>query len=125
MAWDRVNKRRFVRVEFPYTIHIITEKGKEISCYTEDISCGGAMVVIKERLEILSIIQLEVYIGQKTLACKGKVIWITETKNEFLPRINFFHVGIEFFDIKEEDRLVIDQCVKELSAKKLKDAKPS
>ena len=50
MEWDGINKRRFIRVNFPYTIHLRSDNNVVISAYTEDVSSGGIRVVVKKKL---------------------------------------------------------------------------
>jgi len=39
--WDGINRRRHIRAEFPYALHIFTPDKEAISVYIEDISEVG------------------------------------------------------------------------------------
>ena len=89
VEWNGLNRRRAVRAEVPYTIHIYSAKGKPIATYTEDLSTGGIRVVVQKKLNISDPIDLKIYIGDEFVRCTGKVVWIKE-KSEFgFRRHNF------------------------------------
>ncbi len=114
MEKDELNKRRFIRVNFPFTIHINPSDGVPISTYTEDISEGGVKVFIAEKLKTSSIVILAIYLGSEPVACKGKVVWARRRTSEFIDGETFFDTGIEFQEIKEKDRLLLKEKVAEL-----------
>jgi len=114
MEWDRIDKRRFLRVEFPYTVHIRTEEGKDISTYAENISRGGVGLVLKDKLNPKDNLILKIYMQDVPVECKGQVIWVKEKNNPMLDNVNFFETGIEFKDMDKESEAKIDSCLKEL-----------
>ncbi len=118
MVWDSIDKRRFLRIEFPYTVHIRDGKRGNFSTYTEDISIGGVRVVIKEKLKISAIVDLEIYLTRFPMICRGKITWIKEKQNDFLEDIPFFDIGIEFCDLREKHTLLVSKCVRDLEEKK-------
>jgi len=118
MERNNINRRRFIRMEFPYTIHIYQPQEKAISTYTENISAGGVKVVIKKKLEISSMVDLEIYVKQKPVLCKGRIVWVKEKESNYLEGAAFFDTGIEFNKINEEDRLAIKNCVEEIEKKR-------
>ena len=93
MQWDKIDRRRHLRIEFPYTIHIIFSDERAISTYTEDISRGGVKVVLKEELAVNSEVKLKIFISQAQVECKGKVIWAC--KRDDSPLGEIFDTGIE------------------------------
>ena len=84
MEWDGINRRRCLRVKFPYTVHVHAVDRKVLSAYTEDISCGGVKIVIEEALFKSCEVDLEIYFKQDPLRCKGNVVWVTEKHNPLL-----------------------------------------
>ena len=114
MEWDGINKRRFIRINFPYTIHLHWNSDVSVSAYTEDVSSGGIRVVVKKKLEVSTVLDLEIYLSQIPIVCKGKVIWIKDKENFMLEGTKFFDVGIALCDIDDEQRNIFNNCIKDL-----------
>ncbi|UCC95582.1 MAG: PilZ domain-containing protein [Candidatus Omnitrophota bacterium] len=114
MKWKREERRRAIRMQFPYTINISVADQERISTYTEDISDQGVMVVIRKKLDLLSPLDLEIYIQKKPVTCKGKVTWVKEKEAFCLEDVIFFNTGIEFYEIKEADKKLIKRCLERL-----------
>ena len=118
MVWDSINRRRFVRIIFPFTTHIYPSQKEAITTYTENISIGGIKVTIKRELAVSSIVDLKVYLRKEPITCKGKIAWVKKRESEYLEEDNvFFDIGIEFQDIKEEDKIIIKDRIDELRKK--------
>jgi len=115
--WDGLNRRRAVRAQVPYTIHIFSAKGKPIATYTEDLSTGGIRVVVQKKLAMSDPVDLKIYIGDEFVRCPGKVAWIKEKTSSVLDGVIFYDAGIEFSGLKDSDRTLIEHCVKEIEAK--------
>lgn len=103
MSLDEIDRRRFLRIKFPFTIHLYPAGKAPISAYAENISAGGVRVTIREELPVSSLIDLEVYVKLKPVACKGKIIWINKRESEFLEGEIFFDVGLKFQGLKPEE----------------------
>jgi c-di-GMP-binding flagellar brake protein YcgR len=121
MEWDGVNRRRFIRVVFPYTVHIKLIDGQKISTYTEDISMGGIKVVINQKPKVNSWVNLEIFIDTKPLVCSGKISWITEKPNPLLEDKQFYEVGIEFCELTKEQNYRLKEYVAEIKSKEVKE----
>jgi len=115
MKRDSVNKRRFLRVKFPYTVHIHIKEGKDISTYTDNISRGGVGLTLKERLNPKDILTLRIYIADVPVECKGEVVWVKERNSPMLDGVRFFDTGIEFKDMDDNSTARIGSCIKELT----------
>ena len=102
MSWDKIDRRRFLRIKFPFTMHLYPTGESPISAYAEDISTGGVRVTVHQELDISSLVDLEIYVKLRPVVCKGKVIWINRRESEFLEGEIFFDIGIEFQGIKAE-----------------------
>ncbi len=111
MAWDGIEKRRFVRANFPCKIIIYLPQEHSLMSHTEDIGAGGLRVIIKEELELSLIVGLEIFLNGEPIICKGRVVWNIEREKESSKDKNRYDTGIEFYEIKEEDRRVIDNLV--------------
>ncbi|MFH1577885.1 MAG: PilZ domain-containing protein [Candidatus Omnitrophota bacterium] len=103
--WRGINKRQFPRVDYPCKVAIL--KDKPFSAHTENIGTGGICVVMKEELAKFSSVGLVLDLNDKrdALECNGSVVWA-------VPRDKAFDIGIEFSDIKEADRLRIENILK-------------
>lgn len=109
MSWDKIDRRRFLRIKFPFTMHLYRTGKPPISAYTEDISVGGIKVTVHQELEVSSIVDLEVYVKLRPIVCKGKVIWINRRESEFLEGEIFFDIGMEFQGLKPEEEDAIKE----------------
>jgi len=117
MNWDGRERRRAIRVKFPYTIIINTSGGDVVFTYTEDIGANGVKVVIRQRLEVNSPLELKIYIEEEPLLCKGRVAWVRERESRYLEGTVLFDTGIEFSQIGEEERALIKSCTEALAKK--------
>lgn len=118
--YDNINKRRFIRGRFPFTVHVVPVGKPPISAYTENISEVGVKVTITEELKVSSLVTLEIYLKQKPSLFTGKIVWVKKRESNYLEDQFFFDIGIEFQTISEEDKLVIKSCVAELEKEKNK-----
>ena len=117
MNWDGRERRRAIRAKFPYTIIINTSGGDVVFTYTEDIGANGVKVVIRQRLEVNSPLELEIYIEEEPLLCKGRVTWVRERESRYLEGTVLFDTGIEFSQIGEEEKALIKSCTEALAKK--------
>ena len=121
MEYDNsVEKRRFVRAKFPCRIKIYFPKEHIVLSSTRNIGAGGIRVIVEEKLEVSSIVGLDIYLEDEPISCKGRVVWSVEYVGhaDDSPKCNFFYdTGIEFAQISEEDRNVVSSFVKAVIAK--------
>ena len=91
-----------------------------ISTYTEDISEGGLNIVIKENLDIASVVDMEIFIKNAPISCKGKIAWIKTKENTMLEdeAITYFCTGIEFQQLTQENLDLIKSCVEKRQQEK-------
>ncbi|UCD15647.1 MAG: PilZ domain-containing protein [Candidatus Omnitrophota bacterium] len=108
MNWQGLERRRFIRAKLPCKIIVYTPEQHTIVSETENIGAGGVRVIIEEKLDIHLIVGLEIYLNNEVVSCKGRVVWVLDTPAEASLS---FDTGIEFFEIKEEDRNVIKNIV--------------
>lgn len=78
--WNGLNRRRFIRVKYPFTIHIYPSQDKPISAYTEDISEEGVGVTLKQELAVSSKVGLEIYLEPEPVTCRGEIVWTKKGK---------------------------------------------
>lgn len=116
MAFEGREHRRFVRANFPCKIIIYTPTQHTIFTHTENIGGGGVRVVIEEKLSISDKVGLEIYIyeDKEPIICKGRVVWVLEKECSYRKNLLFYDTGIEFYDIKEEDRNKLKEVVERI-----------
>jgi len=117
MIWDGIERRKFTRVRFSFPANIIADNKVMVSACAEDISEGGVRVITAEELGVSSIVDLEIYLGEKPIVCKGKVVRVKKIESKNLKYGIVFDTGIELKGLKEEDRLVIEDFVTTLKEK--------
>ena len=116
MAWDGTERRRFVRVHLICRIIVHTPQEVTIDTVTDNISEGGLGFTLREKLDISSIVGLEIYkIKKKPIICKGIVRWV----NPIGPYHNIdnplFNTGIQFHQIRAKDKLAIINLIASVS----------
>lgn len=117
MGWDSKERRKFVRIKFPCEITTRGPKKHIIPANAENISAGGIRVVISEKLDNGSIVDLDIFgIKNDPLVCKGTVIWIFSKKNPQDQTV--YDTGIEFYQIDENDIVEIQKLVASITSNK-------
>ncbi|MCM8819248.1 MAG: PilZ domain-containing protein [Candidatus Omnitrophica bacterium] len=113
MSWEGVEKRRFVRANYPCRIVIYTPKEHTIFTHTENVGAGGIRVIIEEKLNIGEIVGLELYLFEEKepIPCKGRVVWVVEKESRYRKNLFFFDTGFEFSQISDVDRETIKRLV--------------
>lgn len=110
-AWDGIERRRFIRVKLRCQTNISETKDSAISTYAEDISQKGMKVSIKRELKLSSIVDLEIYLRQEPIICKGKIVWVRRIESDYLEGGLVYDVGIELREVKQEDKRLIKQFI--------------
>ena len=116
-------KRQFPRAEIPCKIStVFAERLLIFNAHTENLGVGGIKVILEEKLQVSTEVDLELFLQDKErpLKCKGKISWVEElTPVGINPR--FFDTGIEFIQINDYDKQEILKFVDMLLAKGQKD----
>ena len=105
--WDGFDKRKFPRLKLRCEILIEPpEPGTPpILATTENVGEGGVCLIQDKPLERFSRCQLRIELEKNIpkIECAGKVIWIIP-RREPLGQKTRYDTGIEFQEIKPEDR---------------------
>ena len=104
--------RRFIRIAVPCKIFISLPQKHTIVTYSEDIGDGGIRVNINEKLSYSSIVDLEIYIKDEKIITQGKIAYTLYYKKTPL----YYSTGIEFHNMKEVDRRLVNNFVNEISS---------
>ena len=114
--WDGINRRKFPRANYKCLITIKKRlTSKTISTQTENVGAGGICVVIKEDLGLFQGVDLDLYIddNRPPIKCGGTVVWVVKKSSTKKASI-LYDTGIEFIDIRPEDRERISEVVEEI-----------
>jgi c-di-GMP-binding flagellar brake protein YcgR len=120
MTKEFKERRGFVRANVPCKIIVFLPQRHEIDSHTENIGAGGVKVVIEEKLEISSIVELRIYLEREPIVCKGRVVWVLDKVTSSAEQKAVYDTGIEFYEIKEEDRMRINNFVRAITSGKEK-----
>jgi len=114
--WDGINRRKFPRAAYKCLITIKKRlTSKTISTETENIGAGGICVVIKEDLGLFQGVDVELYLDDNRPPIKsgGTVVWVVK-KSGPKKGAYLYDTGIEFIDVRPEDRERISEVVEEI-----------
>ncbi|MCP4653367.1 MAG: PilZ domain-containing protein [Candidatus Omnitrophica bacterium] len=116
MTWKGKERRRFVRADSLCKITISSPQQHTIDCHTENIGAGGVRLLLDEKLEILSLVDLDVSLDDVIVKCKGRVVWRVERK-VYNEKDFLFDTGVEFYEIDDESREKINSFVNNIITK--------
>ena len=118
MTWEGLNRRKFPRANFPCLIKIIRsgEVDDVILTHTENVSIGGTCVIIKKSCELFISLAVEIDLmdGGEPIRCRGKVVWSVRRKAVEANKPSFYDLGLEFVDIRPEDRVRLEKVIEHL-----------
>ena len=121
MSWNGVDRRKFPRVAYPCMITMRHDKGAKdvLLTHTDNIGIGGVGIVMKFNVKMFTPVELEIDLldTNEHIKCAGKVVWSIQRGQEG-NKANFYDVGIEFIDMKNNDFERIEEIVKRLSEHK-------
>lgn len=114
-------RRRFPRLKEDIFIFgkLRASPSEEFRAITQDISAGGLMFETERNISQESELEVEIYQPRDSdkrvifsISVRPKVIWIQKiAKEKFEPGENRYRVGIEFSEIKEEDRKIVAKYI--------------
>ena len=116
--WDGVNRRNFPRAEYPclITVRKNTAPVQAVLTHTEDLSINGVRVLIREKIELQSEVDLEIDLKDTlaTVLSKGIVKWVQEIPPHKENTSVHHDTGIEFIGLKAEDESRIKAIIDHL-----------
>lgn len=119
MVWSGLDRRRFPRANYCCKINIKRKHmpPKVASTHTENIGLGGICVLINEDLKLFRDVALQLYLedGKPPIDCEGTVVWVV--KEAGVKGTPNYDTGIEFTNMKEEDKTRIAAIVNEVLKK--------
>jgi len=119
MSWDGIEKRKLLRVNFNCRIVIYGPEKDTIDTVANNISEGGIGFTLTRKLEISSIVGLEIYgVQEKPIVCKGIVRWVKSIESSHWRGRFLFNTGIQFYQIKDKDLLTVKNLVESIAIEK-------
>ncbi|PLX92127.1 MAG: hypothetical protein C0621_10265 [Desulfuromonas sp.] len=100
------------RVKSRMLVHYGLKERKTLHDYSVNLSAGGLFIETRVPLPLESIITLEFFLpgAEKTVCCKGKIVWINAEGSPFNPALPP-GLGIEFLDLCRHDERRIQEFV--------------
>lgn len=118
--WNGINRRKFPRASYKCMISIKKRlNSKSIATETENIGAGGICVIIKEDLGLFQGVDLELFLEDNNppIKCGGTVVWVVKKAEPKQKGVIFYDTGIEFIDVRPEDRDKIIEVVEDILKK--------
>lgn len=117
--WEGLNRRRFPRVKYPCLVTVwyeMEEDRETFLTHTENLGIGGACMICSKRFKLFSPVELEIDLldMEGHVRCHGKVVWVVQRKDADPRKPVCYDTGIEFTDLKDEDRARISKVVQRL-----------
>jgi len=115
--WNGINRRKFPRAKYECLITIKKRlNSKVLSTETENIGAGGICVIINEDIGLFQGVDLELQINDNKppIKCGGTIVWVVKKTEPKQKGSYFFDTGIEFIDIRPEDRERITEVVENI-----------
>jgi hypothetical protein len=117
--WDGLDKRRFPRLKLPCLVKVYRSRKPtmDFKTCTENIGEGGICVVLGKEISVFSSVHLEIDLKDEgpPAECEGLVVWTVKRKEPEKRSPAQFDTGIEFFNLKDRDRLRIRELVQKAS----------
>jgi c-di-GMP-binding flagellar brake protein YcgR len=117
--WNGINRRKFPRANYKCLISIKKRlANKTISSQTENLGAGGICVIIKEDLGLFQGVDLELFLddNRPPIRCGGTIVWVVKKSQPKQKGSYVYDIGIEFIDIRPEDRERIAEVVNKILA---------
>jgi hypothetical protein len=96
--WNGSERRKSERRNIPCKIYVFTPEKLIIPAMLEDISEVGVRVGMFVRLEVDSDVDLEIFMEESPVRCRGRVVWIKHGSVAERPKGKgelIYHTGIE------------------------------
>lgn len=116
-----LEKRRFSRVKDNIFIfgNVMANSAEEFKAFTQDINVGGLMFETERDIPKESKLELEIYQPMDSdkrvifsIPVLAKVIWTEKReKKNFEQGENRYQIGIEFSEMKDEDRQIVTKYI--------------
>ena len=111
MSWTGLDQRAFPRISAQCDIAIGDHLQGLIKTKTQNLGAGGVCVILNCQVEKLSRVHLRLTLKDSApIDSDGRVVWVVRSKELVSGRVSF-DVGIEFLNLKGEDRELIKSFI--------------
>jgi len=114
--WETFDNRKFPRLKVKCDVLVKEQNSRNVfTTETENIGGGGICVFLNKSLITFSPVSLKLELDDNVsspIECLGKVVWCIQNKVLHQEKARF-DVGIEFSNIKTEDRERIRKFIQE------------
>lgn len=110
---NQAEKRKYPRFNFLVDVSFSREKASAANLtITRNVSAGGVCFIAYEPLNENEIISLSLFLPDKQkVEVRGRVAWVKEFVVGDTPQSRGYDVGLEYIDLSEETRGIINQFV--------------
>ena len=111
-----IEKRLYPRVNIVCKISaIFADRLLVFNTHTENVGEGGIRVILEERLNLSTMVDIELFLLDKELPirCKGQVMWTAEIKPEKIKH-RIFYTGIKFTELSDHNKEEIRKLVEDV-----------
>lgn len=111
--WESLDLRKFPRLALKCEINIHEPRNaRHHSTLTQNIGGGGVCVVLPWELPKFSSVAMRLHLndGLDPIECSCKICWVVQSRFLFSSERKY-DTGLEFLDIKVEDRQRVKQLV--------------
>ena len=106
-------KRKAKRIDFLCEVKIrFAGQNNYIALAVKDISVLGLRVIIARLLKPGDSLEIKMGINGRDIQCAGKVAWALLLR-PCLGSISSFDVGVEFYEMKAEDRVFLEKLIEQ------------
>jgi len=120
MGWSGMDRRKFPRANYKCLVTVRRKDGVQtFTTQTENIGAGGVCVILPERLDIFSNVDMVITLidGTAPIKTNGVVVWTVKSCQPKKAKANCYDTGIEFVDLSKEHSVLIEKIIKELTSK--------
>ncbi len=106
----REERRRFLREPIYVRVKVRHNDSALTGLMSLDISVGGIRLLSPEELPKDKVMELQINVPSSPVIARGKVVWTKEVETE---EGNFFQIGIQFIEVKPEDKARIEIFIRD------------
>lgn len=108
-------RRKFPRVNLPCKIDVGLPVEHVLNVHADNIGCGGIKFIANENLDVSTVVGLEIFLFTgDTVKCRARVVWNVKKVPLNNEVKDLFDIGLEFLDIKDIDRNLVNELVDKL-----------
>ncbi len=116
--WDGAERRVNVRIAAILRIRysIVKRPGQNKDSFSKNISAGGILMQLNEKLSAPTLLFLEIFLPNKErpVMAEGEVVWVKEILQMDERGRRIFDTGVKFVSVDSKDKEKLDNHIKNL-----------